>query len=227
MGKIIGAIPARKGSKGIKGKNIALLNGHPLVSHAIMDALRANRLDRVIVSTDSMRIAKVAREYGAAVITRPPDLATDTAPIEWSLMHVVNVLEGTGEKIDIVCLLQADVPFRTDGIIDECVEKLMDTGADSVVTVREVPVHPHWMYGLESDRITLHSPTDVYRRQDLPKLYFIDGACEAVKRDILMDAKGEKIHDYLGEDVRAVVNRGIYVDVESEEDLKLAEKLRR
>ncbi|MCH8326758.1 MAG: acylneuraminate cytidylyltransferase family protein, partial [Bacteroidetes bacterium] len=91
--KIIAIIPARGGSKGIPRKNIRLLAGKPLIAYTIEHALEARQVDRTIVSTDDTEIAAVARQYGAEVLMRPPELATDSASSELALLHVLSLLE--------------------------------------------------------------------------------------------------------------------------------------
>ncbi|MFZ1841896.1 MAG: acylneuraminate cytidylyltransferase, partial [Nitrospira sp.] len=89
---VLAVIPARGGSKSIPLKNIRPLNGIPLLAFTIQAAKRSAYLDRYVVSTDHADIVRVAREYGAEVIERPADLATDQAPTEWALLHALEVL---------------------------------------------------------------------------------------------------------------------------------------
>ena len=112
----VGIIPARAGSKGVPGKNIKPLLGKPMMAYVIEAALEAETLDRVIVSTDGEEIADVAREYGAEVIMRPSELAGDSSPMEDSLRHAVRKMD-TYPLLTV--LLQANVPIRKPGAIDE------------------------------------------------------------------------------------------------------------
>ncbi|MBI2936087.1 MAG: NTP transferase domain-containing protein, partial [Chloroflexi bacterium] len=81
-------IPARGGSKRLPRKNLLLLGGKPLVAHTIEHALQASSVQRTIVSTEDAEIATVAERFGAQVILRPPELASDTATSESALLHV-------------------------------------------------------------------------------------------------------------------------------------------
>ena len=90
---VLAIIPARGGSKGIPRKNLRLLCGKPLVAYSIEHALQARQVTRTVVSTDDPEIAGVASQYGAEVIMRPADLATDTAGTEPVLLHALSVLE--------------------------------------------------------------------------------------------------------------------------------------
>lgn len=130
----VAVIPARGGSKGVPGKNLALVGGVPLVARAIRACLGASRLSAVVVSTDDQEIAAVARQAGAVVITRPPDLAGDTASSEDAVSHALEVLYGNAaNQVDVVVLVQCTSPFTTSGEIDQVVQAVLD-GADTAFT---------------------------------------------------------------------------------------------
>jgi N-acylneuraminate cytidylyltransferase len=131
--RILAVIPARGGSKGLPGKNIALLSGKPLLAHSIEHSLAVKGIDRVVVSTDDDRIAEAAREAGAHVVERPPELASDAAPSEGALLHALDrVVEEDGHEPDLVLFLQATSPIRRPGDIDRAVRTLVEEGADSL-----------------------------------------------------------------------------------------------
>ncbi|HOO28495.1 MAG TPA: hypothetical protein PLU43_08520, partial [Lachnospiraceae bacterium] len=78
--KILAIIPARSGSKSVTDKNIRLMDGKPMLAYSIGHAVRSKYINRVIVSTDSEKYAKIAKEYGAEIpFLRPAEYATDTA----------------------------------------------------------------------------------------------------------------------------------------------------
>ena len=93
LSETIAIIPARGGSKGVPGKNIKILAGKPLIVHTIEHALMARQVNRTIVSTDDAEIAHIARQNGAEVVMRPPELATDGASSEAALLHALLYLE--------------------------------------------------------------------------------------------------------------------------------------
>lgn len=133
---ILAIIPARGGSKGIPRKNVRLLAGKPLIAHTIEQALGASSVTRTIVSTDDGEIASVSKEYGAEVVQRPAELATDTAASELALKHVLQYLEeAEGYTPDLVVFLQCTSPVRTSNDIDWAVQLLLDESADSLVSV--------------------------------------------------------------------------------------------
>ena len=98
---ILGLIPARGGSKGVPGKNRKMINGKPLIVWTIERALQSNKLDKVLVSTDSEEIAHIAEEAGAEVLMRPAELATDTASTQDVMVHALQ-----HHPADILVLLQ-------------------------------------------------------------------------------------------------------------------------
>lgn len=122
---ITAVIPARGGSKGVSGKNLRVLAGTPLLAHTIEDALGSCRVDAVEVSTEDAGIAAVAREYGAGVIERPPELATDIASSEDALLHALSDLEQRGHDPSLVVFLQCTSPFRCGADIDAAIDTLL------------------------------------------------------------------------------------------------------
>jgi CMP-N-acetylneuraminic acid synthetase len=223
-------IPARGGSKGVPDKNVIPLLGKPLIGYTIEAARKSRLADHICVSTDDGKIAGVARDYGVQVIPRPPDLATDTAPIEWALRHAVRYLAETEDfSPDIVVWLQANVPIRKEGQIDAVIRKLMASGADSAITVTPARERLEWMKKLvDGDRIVHASRTGGFRRQDYPEtLYIADGAVVAIRTEILMATEGlTGVHVYMGEDIRAVVEEARFaIEIDEPFDLEVAEGL--
>jgi CMP-N,N'-diacetyllegionaminic acid synthase len=131
--KVLGIIPARGGSKGIPMKNLAALDGRPLLAWTIEDA-RESKITTLAVSTDSEKIAQLASTMGAEAIQRPPELSTDHSPSEDALIHVLDVL---GPSWDVVVMLQATSPLRPPGDIDQAIEWVYGNVYDSVVSVVE------------------------------------------------------------------------------------------
>ena len=179
---ILGIIPARGGSKGIPKKNLRPFCGVPLIARAVHQALGARRLTRSIVSTDNEEIAQCARAAGGDVpFLRPASLAEDTTPTVDAVLHAIEHLAARGERYDAVCLLQATYPLRTSTMIDAGIEAFESSGADTVISVLEVPHHfnPHWVFEEEPGgnlKIATGEPRLITRRQDLPRAYHRDGA---------------------------------------------------
>lgn len=189
---VLGVITARGGSKGIPGKNIKKLAGKPLIAYSIDVAKKSETVTHLIVSTDDEEIAEVAREYGADVpFMRPKSLAEDNTEHLPAMQHAIKTME---KKLNIVfdytVIFQPTSPFRTVDDIDKTVQKLIDTGADSAVSITEVETkfHPMKVKKLEGDRVLSYSveEREGMRRQDLPVAYRRSGAVYAMRRDLMM-----------------------------------------
>lgn len=115
-------IPARGGSKGLPGKNIADFCGHPLLAWSVACARACAAVGGVWVSTDDKEIAAVAKRYGAGVIVRPPELSGDTASSESALIHAASELEKLGFAPDHLLFLQATSPLREVSELEAAVE---------------------------------------------------------------------------------------------------------
>ena len=231
MIKVMGIIPARAGSRQVPGKNIRQLLNKPVVSYTLEAALAAERLDRVVVTTDDGFVKQIGEEFGVAVIDRPADLATDQARMDEVMRHCCEQMEAIhGYRPDVVVLLYANIPVRAEGVIDRVVEKLAVTGADSVQTMSPVgKFHPYWLYQLDEDKAKVYIPNTVDHRQDLPGLFAIDGAVGAVTYESLIRAEGsEDPHAFWGEDRRGLVQEAHEtVDIDSLRDFYLAEAVLR
>ncbi len=133
--KTIAIIPARGGSKGIPRKNVLNVAGKPLIVWTIEDALEAEHVDGVFVSTDDDEIARVSEQAGAVVIRRPTEIAGDLTPSESALLHVLDMVETRQGPVDEVVFLQATSPIRTGKDIDAALELFREKQADSLVSV--------------------------------------------------------------------------------------------
>jgi CMP-N,N'-diacetyllegionaminic acid synthase len=188
---IVAIIHARGGSKRIPLKNIKPLGGKPLVAFMIQSALQAKTINRVIVSTDHPEITKIAKAYGAEVpFVRPKELAEDVAS-ELVTQHAVNYLEKEENyPVDIAVTIQPTTPFCLPEDIDGCVQELISSGADSVISVHEISERPEWMYyidksGYAHNFLNKKIEGDIGISQTLPKLYVPNGGIYATRRDVL------------------------------------------
>jgi N-acylneuraminate cytidylyltransferase len=145
------------------------LDGLPLLAFTIRAAKYSRRLDRCVVSTDHPEIARVAKDLGAEVIERPAELATDQAPTEWALLHVLEVLEKVGYRPDLIVTLEPTSPLRTAALIDRCIETADKyPEADCVMTVKEA----RKCYGrLKEGWFEFLLPNEPRRRQERQPLY--------------------------------------------------------
>ena len=124
--KVLGVILARSGSKGIKEKNIKKLGGHPLISYSIYAGLNSKNISKLIVSTDSKKIAKIAKNYGAETpFLRSKVLAKDKVPSKDALRDAVLKAEQIyNTKFEYVIEIPAVAPLRTGKDIDKALNLL-------------------------------------------------------------------------------------------------------
>ena len=228
--KILIIIPARGGSKGLKNKNIKPLLGKPLIAYTIYAACESKLADKIVVSTEDEKIAEVSRNYGIQVIDRPVEYSTDSAPIEWALRHAVRYLEQNENQFaDIIVWIQANVPIRKKGQIDNVIRKLIDTKADSVITVTEVTKRPEYMKKIVNGDKIIHlaRPKETRRQEYKDKLYVADGAVLAMRREVLMKTEGlTGAHVYLGDDIRGIIEEPKYaIEIDEPFDFDVVEGL--
>ena len=190
--RILGVIPARGGSKGVPRKNIYPILGKPMIWYTINAALDSGAFERVICSTDDEEIAEVAKDCGAEVpFIRPKNLADDQAPMVPVMQHAVRFAEEQdGKEYDYVYCLQPTCPLRSVEDIKAGVRKIVETGADSVISVVKVEKdHPILMKRIESDQLFPYilEEKEGTRRQDYkPDAYRRTGSVYITKRDVLI-----------------------------------------
>ncbi len=176
--KIAAVIPARKGSKGIPGKNIRKLNGTPLIGYTIKQAMESLYIDTIIVSTDSQEIIDLSRQFGIEVKgLRPEELATDSAIIYDVMKYELLATEISSEDNALAVLLQPTSPLRESWMIDEAIKKFIDEGQVSAVGVSPVEEHPLFMrtIGTDGQLVPLLETDSTVRRQELPSYYKVNG----------------------------------------------------
>ena len=227
--KIIAIIPARGGSKGIPEKNIKKFCGKPLIAWAILSAKKSKLIDRVIVSTDSPKIAAIAKKYGAEVpFLRPKELVTPTIGLEPVLKHAYDwLLNNEGYKTDVLLLLPATNPLRQTFHIDEAIKIFTDKKADSVVAVNETPANhtPYWTLIQTSAGVSLFGGTDLKniltRRQDFPQ------KCYA-RNDLIYVLKPKNLYEkkpnLYGKNIKLYITSPLYeADINTPEEWQFAE----
>lgn len=198
---ILGITPARGGSKGIPKKNIKEIAGRPLIAWTIKSAKSSKLIDRYIVSTEDEEIAKISQQYGAEILYRPKELATDETPTLNVLQHAVSKIE-----CDIVVLLQATSPIRSKGLIDECIEEFIKFDYDSLATGF---LCKYVEYGKSE-----------LRRQDIPGFFYDDGNVYVIKSSLIKN--GDRLGKKIG---KKIISRWENVEIDDEFDFWLAEQI--
>ena len=226
--EILAIIPARGGSKGVTKKNIKLMNSHPLIYYTINAALESHYITRTIVSTDDQEISRVAKDCGAEVpFIRPKELAEDITQTLPVLKHAVNYLRREDYNPDIVVLLFPTYPLRQSRDIDQVINKLKETKAESACSVYEPDRHPYWMSTLDGDKSFFfkNKRTRVSRRQDLPKYYALGGGVFAYYTKNLM--KLQNTHFSLKDNRVIIIHPERAIEVDDMKDFIIAEVLMR
>lgn len=222
---ILGLILARGGSKGIPNKNIKLLNGKPLIAYTIEQALKSKFINRIVVSTDDYKIADISKKYGAEIpCIRPKELSGDNSPSIDSVTHMISFLkENKNYSADYVCLLQCTSPLKTTEDIDGTIKKILDTKMDGSVSVCEAEVNPYWTNVFNNDKLEyfIKEGKNILRRQDLPKIYRLNGAIYVVKTDILLKNKTLEPENSTG----YVMSSRNSIDIDDLMDFELAQLL--
>jgi N-acylneuraminate cytidylyltransferase len=208
--KIVSVILARGGSKGIPNKNIIDVNGKPLLWYSINASLNSN-ISETWVSTDSKRIAIVAQGYGAKVLDRPKELATDISQSDDSLIHFANNVD-----FDILVFIQPTSPLLGSEYINKGLE-MMDT-YDSVFSAYK----EHWVPRWTLDSIPVEwDINNRPRRQDKKELYVENGAFYISTRDRILDSKLR----YSGNIGIVEMQQQHSFQIDTTNDLKLVSKL--
>jgi CMP-N,N'-diacetyllegionaminic acid synthase len=225
VSRVLGIVPARGGSKGLPGKNVRPLAGRPLIDYTARAAIESGVLDRTILSTDSAEIADAGRRAGLEVpFLRPAALAQDDSPMLPVLQHAIGALAAEGWVADVIVLLQPTSPLRRPSHIRDVVTLLRDTGADSVVTVVEVPRHlsPDYVMRIDEGVLRPFLPDGgrVTRRQDARQAYSRDGTAYACWRTTI-----ERFGSIYGERCQPlIVDAAESLSIDSPDDWAAAER---
>jgi len=185
--KVLALITARSGSKGLKGKNTIDLDGKPLIAWPITTALNSKYVDKVLLSTDSKKIADIGKKYGALIpFLRPKKLASDTASSMSVVLHAVNFLHDQKDFYDYIILLEPTSPLTLSDDIDKALlqlEKKKNYKFQSIVSIsKSESTHPNFCSTIHSSHSNHLKPflrekfSSPARRQDLSDVYFFDGS---------------------------------------------------
>jgi CMP-N,N'-diacetyllegionaminic acid synthase len=173
-------IGARGGSKGVPQKNIKELGGKPLIAYAIESALDSNSFNKVVVSTDDKKIAKIAKEYGAEIpFMRPKKISSDNASMDDVILHGIKKLNSQG--IDFKYLVNRDctVPFISILDIKGSIGLIESTDCDMVCGVYKQHHNPYFnMMELNSRGFLEFSKkrkNRIISRQSAPIVYQVNG----------------------------------------------------
>jgi CMP-N-acetylneuraminic acid synthetase len=221
---LIAIIPARGGSRRLPGKNIQSFFGHPMLAYSLSAALHSGLFAEVIVSSDDPGIGRIAEGYGAVFMLRPPELASDTAQLVDVARHVLEVLRIRGIEPDAICQCMPNCPLVRSQDIVEHWNIFKD--AERRFQISVVPyrgVYPHWAVGSDDrhEGRWLFGERYLVRSQELSQTFCPTGAIWWARTSDFLAQNA-----FYGSPFHLApmdANRGI--DIDDEEDLKLAELL--
>lgn len=220
--RILALIPARSGSKGLKDKNIRLLNGFPLLAHSILQTTESGLCDCVYLSTDSERYAAIGRKYGAETpFLRPCNLAEDASLAEDYIVYTLREFMLRGINFDYFVLLQPTSPLRTSEDISSAIKLAVDHHLVSVVSVCEAD-HPLEYFNTLEENLNLYQfNKDNRNRQVFPTYYRVNGAIYICKCEEYLQNQ-----DFYGRSSKAyIMDKQRSIDIDTEFDLSLSEFL--
>lgn len=184
--KVLALIPARGGSKGLPGKNIKILKGKPMTNWTIEAAVKSTVIDDVLISTDIEELIREAEKMGLDSVQRPDFLAADKTSMVDVVVHALGYMSQAGKTYEYLCLLQPTSPLRTATDINNAFEKMVQSSADSVISVKQE--NSSCLKWFVSDNETIFplafdKTLPFARRQDLPNVCSANGAIYIIKTE--------------------------------------------
>ena len=221
--KILYLIPARKGSKGVPGKNIKLLAGKPLIAYSIEIALQLASPEDICISTNCDDVVAISKELGVVVpFKRPEELATDKSGTYEVILHALKYYRLTGKEYEYVMLLQPTSPFRKISFLRDVIELAKRSPeAEMIVSVKESKENPYFNL-FEEDQLGYLKKSkegEFHRRQDCPNVYAFNGSIYLMKTSSLEKRSLPQLKSI----VKYVMPDEYSIDIDSQRDWMLAE----
>jgi pseudaminic acid cytidylyltransferase len=217
----IAVIPARGGSKRLPRKNIAVLNGKPIIAYTIEAAVESRLFDRVVVSTEDSEISEISKKYGAELLPRPAELATDTATVVDVCLHALEFEACQERSYDILSCLYATAPLRNAEDVRNTVKLVQNRECDFAMAVTDYHYPPHQAMTINDASFMEAMWPDLAdkRCQDMPRLLIDNGStyvARASEFGKMKTFRGPKLKGYYMPRYRSV-------DIDIAEDLELVE----
>lgn len=220
----IAIIPARGGSRRIPGKNIKHFAGKPIIAYSIEAAKVSGIFDRIIVSTDSDEIAKVAIAHGAEIpFIRPKELSDDHTPTAPVIAHAIRSVNDRGHFPEFACCIYATAPFVKPEFIKEGYEIIVKHNVTSVfsVTTFPFPIFRSLRITNKGTLAMFWPEHEMTRSQDLPEAYHDAGQFYWLKVNSFL--KSGKV--YTSDAMPVILPRYLVQDIDTPEDWITAEKM--
>lgn len=230
---IIGLLTGRAGSQeqSLPYKNTYMVNGYPLMLYPYWSGKKSKLIDDIYISTNGEEIKDVAKEHNIKIIDRPDDTARSDSQHNACIDHALSYLNSIGVEVDIIVILMCNVAIQPEGVIDKCIQALLDDPSlDSAVTVREWGDH-HPSRAKKIDDNNLLQPmlddtvTNVTTtRQLLGECYYLDHQVWAIRTSNgRTPTDGQLPWYWLGKKIKAIENKELIIDVHSKEDVEYSE----
>lgn len=220
----IAIIPARGGSKRVKNKNIKLFHGKPIIAWPINEAIKSKIFDKIIVSTDSKKIARIAKKYGAVIpFLRKRLLSNNTANINDVIFDVLEFYKNRKEKINFVCLIYATAPFLKKEDLKKGLKLLKkDKKLDYVLSISKLKTSYYRSLKIKGKKIFPAFRKHIYTRTQKIKDFYYDNAQFTFGRKL---SWLKKKHSYISKTSFVYVPSYRIQDIDTIEDWKRAENL--
>ena len=220
--KILYLIPARKGSKGLPGKNIKILGNKPLIEYSIDFALENIKFDdELCISTDDIEVMKIAESKGISIpFIRPESLSDDNASSYDVIIHALNYYEENGKNFDSILLLQPTSPFRNINDFHNIID-MYEENCDMVVSVKIAKENPYFtLFEENKEGMLIKSKSgDFVRRQDCPSVYAFNGSMYLINTKSI---KKFKLNEF-NKIKKIIMPEERSVDIDNQADWTLAE----
>ena len=224
--RILTIIPARAGSKGLRGKNIRKIAGKPLLTHAIELAQKSQRKGEnwsIVVSTDSRKYAQIARKAGATIPElRPKNLAQDTTRLTEVVFHTLDLMESHQSQFDCVMLITPSTPLTIPADLRRGIRQFKKEKLVSLASVTEIQRPPSWVFSIKNGRLQQEDLGRVEQRQSQAPTYQLNGALYLANPTWLR-TNGQFVRR--GETQPLLMPKSRAIDIENADDLSHAKYL--
>ena len=219
MSNIVAIIPARSKSKGVPDKNIIPLNGIPLISYSIQAAKLSTLIDKVIVSTDSLEYAEIAKKYGADVpFIRPEKYARDDSNDIEFLMHFLEYSQENYKEIpDIIVHLRPTSPLRNPQVIDNAISLFLDNNYTALRSCHEMTQSLYKTFELDNNLLKCIGDKDDFNiektnkhRQSYKSTYDANGYVDILRSKLIIDEgimHGDRVCGFVTDQIFEIDNK--------------------
>jgi N-acylneuraminate cytidylyltransferase len=233
MSNVVALIPARSGSKGVRDKNIRDLGGYPLIAWSIIACSKCSKIDRIIVSTDSLEYATLAKSFGAEVpFIRPKEYSSDTSSDYDFVKHALDFLIEGGDAPSLIVHIRPTTPFRDPTLVDSAIDYFNENVSNSLTSLRSIHEMSESAYKcVEMNPKGILSPltsldTDMEKinsaRQQFPSTYIANGYVDILNTDFILKSgyiHGNHVYGFLTPEVIEIDTETDFIRASAELDL--------